>query len=29
MIPQAEFLVINPLGFNLLLNKEQLKKIMG
>lgn len=29
MIPQAEFLVINPLGFNLLLNKDQLKKIMG
>lgn len=29
MIPQAEFLVINPLGFNLLLNRDQLKKIMG
>ena len=29
MIPQAEFLVINPLAFNLLLNKDQLKKIMG
>lgn len=29
MIPQAEAMVINPLGFNLLLNKEQLKKIIG
>lgn len=29
MIPQAEFLVINPLGFNLLLNKDQLKKNHG
>lgn len=29
MIPQAEAMVINPMGFNLLLNKEQLKKIIG
>lgn len=28
-IPQAEFMVINPMGFNLLLNKEQVKKIIG
>lgn len=29
MIPQAEAMAINPMGFNLLLNKEQLKKIIG
>ena len=29
MIQQAEALVINPMGFNLILNREQLKKIIG
>lgn len=29
MIPAAESMVINPMGFNLLLNKEQLTKISG
>ena len=26
---QAEAMVFNPLGFNLILNKEQFKKILG
>lgn len=29
MIPQASAYVINPLGFNLILNKEQVEKIAG
>ena len=29
MIPQANAYVINPLGFNLILNKEQVEKIAG
>lgn len=29
MIPSAEAMVINPMGFNLILNKEQLTKIVG
>ena len=29
MIQQAEALVINPMGFNLVLNKEQIEKIAG
>lgn len=29
MIQQAEALAINPMGFNLLLNRDQLKKIIG
>ena len=29
MIPQANAYVINPLGINLVLNKEQIEKIAG
>lgn len=29
LIEQAEALVINPMGFNLILNRDQLKKING
>ena len=29
LIEQAESLVINPMGFNLVLNRDQLKKIIG
>ena len=29
LIEQAEALVVNPLGFNLVLNRDQLKKIIG
>mgnify|MGYP004668224093 FL=1 len=29
MIPQASAYVVNPLGFNLILNKEQVEKIAG
>ena len=29
MIPQANAYVVNPMGFNLILNREQLKKIIG
>ena len=29
MMEQAQACVINPMGFNLVLNKEQLKKIIG
>ena len=29
VIEQAESLVINPMGFNLVLNRDQLKKIIG
>ena len=29
MIEQAEALVVNPMGFNLVLNRDQLKKIIG
>ena len=29
LMEQAEAIVVNPMGFNLLLNKEQLKKILG
>ena len=29
MIPQASAYVVNPLGFNLVLNKEQVEKIAG
>ena len=27
MLPNAEFFVINPLGFNLALNKDQMEKL--
>lgn len=29
MIPQANAYVVNPMGFNLVLNKEQIEKIAG
>ena len=29
LMEQAEAIVVNPMGFNLLLSKEQLKKILG
>lgn len=29
LIEQAEALVVNPMGFNLVLNRDQLKKIIG
>ena len=29
LINQAEAMVFNPMGFNLILNKEQFKKILG
>lgn len=29
MIPQAEAFVLNPMGFNLVLNKEQMKRLQG
>ena len=29
LIEQAEALVVNPMGFNIVLNRDQLKKIIG
>ena len=29
MIPQANAYVVNPMGFNLVLNKEQIEKMQG
>ena len=29
IVPQANAYVVNPMGFNLILNREQLKKIIG